>query len=168
MILDLVALTLRVALVAALVGVCLSLYARLPPNDSSVLRDGPGSAFREIEVKIVLRRSAEQTVLSETVPIEIYSQDAVQARREFKFAEPGKDLLHRAPQGRREIEPFVKTEFDERGQATVQLRPGRWWLRTSLSGAHELTWRLPIDVSSGQPLTVELTPENAYTREKAF
>ncbi|MEJ7711868.1 MAG: hypothetical protein WKF84_18865 [Pyrinomonadaceae bacterium] len=168
MILDLIALTLRAALVAALVGVCLSLYARLPPDDSSVLGSASGGASRETEVKIVLRRGSEESVLSQAIPIEIYSQEAVQTGRESKPAAPGKDPLQRARPGRREIEPFVKTEFDERGQATVQLRPGRWWLRTSLSGPHELTWRLPIDVSSGQPLTVELTPENAYTREKAF
>ncbi len=150
---------LQVVLVGALFGVGWSLYDRLPPNSASESSGG------ETEVRIVMRRAVNNGPSADGVAVEIYSQDAITTR---PLREPNPAPLLREPKGRRRAaEPALKTKLDESGQATVRLRPGRWWFSASLPGVHELTWRLPVDISS-QPLTVELTPENAYTREKTF
>ncbi|MEJ7710565.1 MAG: hypothetical protein WKF84_12025 [Pyrinomonadaceae bacterium] len=152
---------LQVVLVGGLFGVGWSLYDRLPPNSAS--QPPGGAAGLETEVRIVMRRAVDNGPSADGVNVEIYSQDAVRPLRE-----PNSAPLLLEPKGRRRaVEPALKTHLDESGQATVRLRPGRWWFSASLPGAHELTWRLPVDISS-QPLTVELTPENAYTREKTF
>ncbi len=64
----------------------------------------------------------------------------------------------------------LAAELDERGETTLAVPPGKWWVHATLSergGAEEVTWRLPVNVS-GREATVELTPENAYTRAKSF
>jgi hypothetical protein len=162
--LDFIAVVLRVALIGTFIGVGWRLYHRLPPDPASILGREAGEQPRDVEVKILLRRGPEEGAVSAGVPVEIYELDAVRANR---GAAPG-DSPSKAPRKKPPlVAPAVKVRLDEDGQAVVQLRPGRWWLRASLSGARNLTWQLPVDVF-GPPLTVELTPENAYTREKSF
>jgi hypothetical protein len=47
------------------------------------------------------------------------------------------------------------------------LTPGNWWLHAKLSGLEEVEWRLPLTIT-GEKQTVELTPQNAYTRSRSF
>lgn len=155
----------RAALVAALVFAGWRMYARLPAGEEPPFFATTGAAARETEVRVVLRRSANDRVLTEPVPLEFYAhQEEAQAARL-----PGVNKQPAPRSARRGAEQFVRSQLDERGEAVVALRPGRWLLRASLpAGAREeVTWRLPISVA-GRSLTVELTSENAYTREKKF
>ncbi len=62
----------------------------------------------------------------------------------------------------------LTARFDERGETTISVPPGKWWVHAILPGAkEELTWYLPVNVS-GRERIVELTTENAYTRAKSF
>jgi hypothetical protein len=88
-------------------------------------------------------------------------------RHEF-FTEPraGKrfdDFLKDRMRGRSP----VSGKLDKQGNGTVVLPPGNWWLHAKLSGEQELEWRLPVTVT-GQHQTIELNPQNAYTRSKTF
>jgi hypothetical protein len=61
----------------------------------------------------------------------------------------------------------VRTQLDGRGQATVIVSPGRWWVHALLSGSLNVEWRLPVNVS-GRQQTVELNAGNIYARTKSF
>ena len=61
----------------------------------------------------------------------------------------------------------VSAKLDQQGQASVAIAPGNWWVHAILSGSEDLEWRLPITIT-GFGQTIELTPQNAYTRSKSF
>jgi hypothetical protein len=61
----------------------------------------------------------------------------------------------------------VRARLDERGQAIVSVRPGRWWIHALLSGSQNVEWRLPVNVA-GRQQTIELTSGNIYARTKSF
>ena len=61
----------------------------------------------------------------------------------------------------------VAAKLDQRGQTSVAVSPGSWWLHAQLAGEENLEWRLHLDVA-GPTQTVELTAQNIYTRTKSF
>ncbi len=152
---------LRVALVAGLFAAAWSVYRSLPARDGATGEGGQGATA----LRIVLRRPPDEAALR--VPVQLYSINMTAARSEFDSEKrPGvrfEDFAMRLMGDRRP----VTAELDEHGEAIVVVTPGRWWVHATLEGTRELTWRLPVN-ASGREKTVELTPENAYTRAKRF
>src|SRR5207247_8853219 len=62
---------------------------------------------------------------------------------------------------------LITTRLNKKGQASVTIPPGDWWVHAILSGDEDLEWRLHITIT-GYKQTIELTPQNAYTRSKSF
>lgn len=154
---------LQAALIVALVGTGWLIYRQLPASTSDA-SDGRG---RATTVQIVLRQPPDSGGLALDVPISLYPVDIVAVRHEF-FTEPraGKrfeDFLKERMKGRSPI----SLRLDKQGQGAVALPPGSWWLHATLPGEEQLEWRLPVKVT-GTKQTVELTPQNAYTRSKSF
>ncbi len=153
---------LRVALVAGLFAAAWSVYRSLPPGGGTGESDGQDGATA---LRIVLRRPPDAA--ANKVPVQLYSINMTAARSEFDSEKrPGVRFEDFAMRLMGERRP-VAAELDERGEAVVVVTPGRWWVHATLEGARELTWRLPVN-ASGREKTVELTPENAYTRAKRF
>lgn len=153
---------LRVALVALLVLAGWVVYKQLPASDSEVVADNSGS-----QVQIVLKSIPDIGATRLDVPVDIYPVDIVAVRHEF-FTEPraGKrfeDFLKERMKGRTPI----NARLDQQGTGTVVLAPGNWWLHAKLSGDEEVEWRLPVTVTR-EKQTIELTPQNAYTRSRSF
>jgi hypothetical protein len=101
------------------------------------------------------------------IAVELYPFDIVAARHEY-FTErrAGKrfdDFLNERMKGRAP----VAARLDTQGTTTVVVNSGAWWLHAQLPGEENLEWRLPLDVA-GSKLTVELTPQNIYTRTRSF
>ncbi len=118
-------------------------------------------------LQIVIRQPPESVGPSLDVAVSLYPVDIVAVRHEF-FTEPraGKrfeDFLKERMKGRSP----VNARLDKQGQGAVMLAPGSWWLHATLSGDEQLEWRLPVTVG-GPKQTIELTPQNAYTRSKTF
>jgi len=157
----LVILALRVALVFLFVGAGWLVYRQLPATSSERQND-----IRTTNLQIVLRQP-ENGGPALDVPISLYPVDVVAVRHEF-FTEPraGKrfeDFLKERMKGRSPI----NMRLDKRGQGSVVLAPGSWWLHAMLSGDEQLEWRLPVTVIGAKQI-IELTPQNAYTRSKSF
>lgn len=153
---------LRVALVAGLFAAAWSVYRGLPAGEGAGEGGEPDGATA---LRIVLRRPPDAS--ADKVPVQLYSINMTAARNEFDSEKrPGirfEDFAMRLMGARRP----VTAELDERGETVVVVTPGRWWIHATLEGARELSWRLPVN-ASGREKTVELTPENAYTRAKRF
>jgi hypothetical protein len=152
---------LQVGMIAALAGAGWLIYRELPSSQTE-----DENAHGATSLQIVLQRPSE-TNGDLGVTIDLYPVDIVAVRHEF-FTEPrvGKrfdDFLKERMKGRSP----VKTHLDKQGRGTVTLTPGSWWLHAKLSGDEELEWRLPVNVV-GSKQTLELTPQNAYTRSKTF
>ena len=159
---SLLVLTLRVALVFVLGGAGWSIYKRLPAGTSET-----NPATDTTSLQIVLSQSGDITASNLDIPLELYPIDIVAVRHEF-FTEPraGKrfeDFLKERMKGRSP----VSARLDKQGRGTVVLTPGNWWLHAKLSGDEDFEWRLPVSVT-GPKQTVELTPQNAYTRSRTF
>ena len=153
---------LRVALIVALAGAGWVIYRELPASSSGIETGSQGSTSLQI-----VMRQLDNDGSGLDVQISLYPVDLVAVSHEF-FTEPraGKrfdDFLKERMKGRSP----VNARLDKQGQATVVLSPGNWWLHTRLSGDTQLEWRLPVTVR-GAKQTVELTPQNAYTRSKTF
>ncbi len=159
---------LRLALIGALVVAGWNIYRRLP-------RSGPvafGVAEQtstETRLRIAVRRGSQSDDRrTMSIPVQIFPIDVAAAQREYLSERRAglrfEDFLKRFLKDR----PPIQTQLNESGQGAILVPPGRWWIHAMLEGAREdTTWRLPISVS-GRELTVELTPENAYTRTKSF
>ena len=155
---------LRTALPVALLMAGWSVYRNLPAQTSeagSDLRSAPGTSLQ-----IVLRQPANYQGRLD-VPVDLYPVDVSAVQREY-LSKPHagtsfEDFLQRRMNGR----SSVKTRLDQRGQATVNIPEGNWWLVAQLSADNEIEWRLPI-VVAGRKQSVELTAENAYGRTKVF
>jgi hypothetical protein len=118
-------------------------------------------------LQIVLRQSATTGPEARDISVELYPVDIVAVRHEY-FTErrAGKrfdDFLTERMKGRKP----VTARLDREGQTSVVISPGNWWLHATLSGEENLEWRLPV-VIAGPNQTVELTPQNVYTRTKSF
>ena len=159
----LVAIILRAALVIALVGAGWLVYKELPNDGASNAASGSG----QTTVEIVLRPSPDMEAVALDIPIEISPVDLVSVKREFQ-AEPhtGKrfeEFRNERMQGR----SLITTRLNKQGQASVTISPGTWWVHAILSGDENLEWRLPVTIT-GYKQTIELAPQNAYTRSKSF
>jgi hypothetical protein len=152
---------LRAFLVIALVAAGWYVYRQLPAASSDPADEKNGTSLQ-----IVLRRP-ETAGLALDVPVDLYPVDLVAVQHEF-FSEPraGKrfdDFLKERMKGRKPI----NLRLDKDGHGSVMLAPGSWWLLTKVSGDEQIEWRLPVRVG-GAKQTIELTPQNAYTRSKSF
>ena len=159
----LVIMALQVLLIAVLVGAGWMIYRRLPASAA----DDDQSQHGTTTLQIVIRQPPETAGPALDVAVKLYPVDIVAVRHEF-FTEPraGKrfdDFLKERMKGRSPID----ARLDKQGQGAVRLSPGSWWLHATLSGDEQLEWRLPVTVT-GSKQTVELTPQNAYTRSKTF
>lgn len=156
---------LRAALVLALTGAGWEIYRQLPEGGGTAL-DGAERASATA-LRIVLRRTTETRAETAEIHVHLYSIDVSAAQREF-FSERRaglrfEDFVTQRMGGKAPI----TAQLDARGQTTVSVPPGKWWIHATLWGTPEVTWRLPVNVA-GREQTVELTPENAYTRTRSF
>jgi hypothetical protein len=159
-----VAVILRIALVVALVAGVWSIYRQLPGGE-------PEAARREAEVEtslqIILREPASEPGTPLNVPVELYPIDITAAQNEFlSERRPGKRLEDFLAERMGTRTP-VEGRFDANGRLTMTVKSGPWWIHATLRGELNIEWRLRVNVS-GQRQTVELTPDNAYTRMKSF
>lgn len=154
----------RVALVLALMGAGWSMYRRLPADEYAA--NGDGSA-NTTALYIQLLLAPEDTVAPLSVPVELYPVDIAAVRREYgSEPRPGvrfDEFLKSRMRGRTPVE----AQLNQQGQATVSVKPGKWWIRATLQGEHNVEWRLPVTVY-GRRQTIQLTSENAYARTKTF
>jgi hypothetical protein len=153
---------LQAGLILVLVGAGWLIYRGLPPTASDVRTD-----LRTTSLQIMIRQAPETVGPALDVPVSLYPVDIVAVRHEF-FTEPraGKrfeDFLKERMKGRAP----VNARLDKQGSGAVMLAPGSWWLHATLSGDEQLEWRLPVTVT-GPKQTIELTPQNAYTRSRTF
>jgi hypothetical protein len=160
---SLLTLFLRAALVVALFLSGWLIYSSLPVQNSSKLQ----ASRAETTLQIVLRPPANNGSDALDIAVELYPFDIVAARHEY-FTErrAGKrfdDFLNERMKGRAP----VAARLDKEGQTSVAVSPGSWWLHAQLPGEENLEWRLPLNIA-GPKQTVELTPQNIYTRTKSF
>ena len=153
---------LQVGLIFLLIGAGWMIHRRLPASDSDVPSDQ-----RTTTLQIVIQQAPGSVASSLDVAVKLYPVDIVAVQHEY-FAEPkpGKryeDFFNERMRGRSPI----TVRLDKQGHGTVMLTPGSWWLHATLSGDEQLDWRLPVTVG-GTRQTVELTPQNVYTRSKTF
>jgi hypothetical protein len=159
---NLVILLLRVAFVFLLVASGWLIYSRFPSAETGTPRQASATSLR-----INLQRTDEVGSPPLDITFDLYPVDIVAVRHEF-FTEPraGKrfdDFLKDRMRGRSP----VSGKLDKQGHGTVALPAGNWWLHAKLSGEQELEWRLPVTIA-GPSQTIELNPQNAYTRSKSF
>jgi len=162
------AIILRVALVAALAASVWFVYRRLPQDERTLAGAAAEEASAPTVLHIRLRRAEVGfPVSAEKIPVQLYPINMTAARNEFDSERrPGQRFEEFATRLMGERQP-LSAELDARGEAVVAVPPGKWWVHASVEGERELTWRLPVNVS-GREKTIELTPENAYTRAKKF
>lgn len=157
-------LALRAGLVAVLVAAGWLVYRTLPPPSATSISEGNSSAATTVQ--IVLRGDQRSTAVLD-VPIEISPIDIVAVRNEFfverRAGERFDDFRNQRMNGRNSI----KARLDNRGQTTVKVPAGNWWIYAMLPGEEELEWRLKVSIA-GPTQVVELTPQNAYARTKSF
>lgn len=161
---NLLTLLLRAALVVALLASGWLIYSRLPHQNSPNLNT---AATAETTLQIVLRAPVDHPPDALDISVELYPFDIIAARHEF-FSErrAGKrfdDFLKERMKGRAP----VAARLDRQGRTSMSVSPGNWWLHAQLSGEEDLEWRLPLSIS-GAAQTVELTPQNIYTRTRSF
>ena len=157
----LLTIALRGALVLGLLTSAWFVYSKLPHQNSAEQQAG----HAQTTLQIVLRAPDNTDALD--IPVELYPFDIVAARHEY-FTErrAGKrfdDFLKERMKGR----SSVAARLNSQGTTTIVVNSGAWWLRAQLPGEENLEWRLPLDVA-GSKQTVELTPQNIYTRTRSF
>ena len=159
----LVTLLLQAALVLGLFYAGWLIYRTLPTQ----LATSTPERVSDAQIQLVLRPAAQMAGVALDVPIEFYPVDIVAVHHEY-FTErrAGKrfdDFLTERMNGRRP----VTARLDQKGRALVSVSPGNWWVHAALAGEEDLEWRLPVSIA-GPKQTIELTPQNAYTRTKSF
>lgn len=161
---NLVTAALRVALVGALIWAGWNVYHQLP---GGAIEETTDAASGQTSLVIFLRPSPKEAAAGVDISVQLYPVDLSAVQREYGFEpRPGvrfEDFLSERMQGRAP----VKARLDERGQATIMLSPGRWWIHALLSGSQNVEWRVPVNVS-GRQQTVELNAGNIYARTKSF
>lgn len=160
---NLVTTLLRILLLAALVFAVWNIYRKLPRGGVDTVSRATG----ETALQIVLRPSPRDDSAAVNIPVQLYPVDLAAVQREYRFEpHPGKrfdDFLKERMQGRAP----VKARLDERGQATVVVTQGKWWLYAILSEARNAEWRLPLNIS-GRQQTIVLSADNMYTRTGSY
>jgi hypothetical protein len=164
----LLATTLGVALVAALVAAVWGVYRRLPLDDGRAVVGAAEGRRASTLLHIRLRREEVGfPVSAEKIPVQLYPINMTAARNEFDSERrPGQRFEDFATRLMGDRQP-LGVELDERGEAAIAVPPGKWWIHATVDGERELTWRLAVNVS-GREKTVELTKDNAYLRAKRF
>lgn len=156
---------LRLALVLALFAAGWSIYRRLPRSAPALGSDAERTS--ETHLRLRLQRTVKDSVLKTQIPVQLYSINIAAAQDEYLAERPTgtrlEDFITRKMKGR----PIIEGRLDERGETTLNVPPGTWWIHATLPGSEEITWRLRVNIA-GREQTVELTPENAYTRTKRF
>jgi hypothetical protein len=160
---NILTLLLRAALVVALLTSGWLIYSKLPHEDSVQSKGNDAGTTLQIVLRDPLSSSSDAL----DIAIEFYPVDIVAARHEY-FTErrAGKrfdEFLSERMKGR----VPVAAKLDKQGQTTVTLSPGSWWLHAQLTGEENLEWLLHLDVV-GPRQTVELSPQNIYTRTRSF
>ncbi len=154
---------LQIGLVAVLFAGGWYIYKQLPPPVAAQDTDESGPTM----LQIVLRGDPNVPTSPVDVPVELLPIDIVAVRHEFfaerRAGERFEDFLKQRMKGRAPI----TGKLDAKGQATLAVTPGSWWIHATLPGDEELEWRLPVSIG-GRKQIVELTPQNAYTRSKSF
>jgi len=159
----LVTLVLQTALVLGLFSAGWLIYRRLPAHLPNTTEERASDAL----IEVIMRPSPPLSGIALDVPVEFYPVDIVAVHHEY-FTErrAGKrfdDFLTERMNGRRP----VTVRLDQSGRATVAVGRGNWWVHAALMGEEDLEWRLPVSITAPKQ-TVELNPQNAYTRTKSF
>lgn len=159
----LVTLVLQAALVLGLFSAGWLIYRKLPVHLANATPERPSDTL----IQLVMRPAPQMVGVALDVPVEFSPVDIVAVHNEY-FTErrAGKrfdDFLTERMNGRRPI----TARLDQSGRALVAVSPGNWWVHAALAGDEDLEWRLPVRIA-GPKQTIELTPQNAYTRTKSF
>ncbi len=159
----LVTLVLQAALVLGLFSAGWLIYRRLPTH----IANSTGERASDALIELIMRSAPKMGAAALNVTVEFYPVDIVAVHHEY-FTErrAGKrfdDFLTERMNGRRPI----TARLDQSGRALVTISPGNWWVHAALTGEEDLEWRLPVSIA-GPKQTIELTPQNAYTRTKSF
>jgi hypothetical protein len=159
----LVTLVLQAALVLGLFSAGWLIYRSLP----TPIQNSTEGRASDALIQLVMRPAPQMAGVALDVQVEFYPVDIVAVHHEY-FTErrAGKrfdDFLTERMNGRRP----VTARLDQNGRALVTVSPGNWWVHAALTGEEDLEWRLPVSIS-GPKQTIELTPQNAYTRTKSF
>lgn len=159
----LVTLVLQTALVLGLFSAGWLIYRRLPARLANTTDERASDAL----IEVIMRPSTPLSGIALDVPVEFYPVDIVAVHHEY-FTErrAGKrfdDFLTERMNGRRP----VTVRLDQSGRATVAVGRGNWWVHAALMGEEDLEWRLPVSITAPKQ-TIELNPQNAYTRTKSF
>jgi hypothetical protein len=159
---NLAILILRAGLVCLLIGAGWLIFKRFPAATTAT-----DAVSDSTTVQIQIRPEADTQSSGLDVVVDLYPVDIVAVRHEY-FMEPraGKRLEDFLKERMRGRSP-VSARLDKQGRGWVVLPPGNWWLHAKVSGDEDLEWRLPVSVV-GPKQTIELTPQNAYTRSKSF
>ena len=157
------ALVVRAALLVALSGAGWLVYKKLPGGGAAA----PTNAGSHTTIQIVLQRSPDLANSALDIPVEISPVDLVAVKHEF-FVEPRAgqrfdEFLRERENGR----SAVLTRLDTQGRGSVLVPPGDWWLHAVLPGDESFEWRLKLTIGR-EKQTVELTPQNVYTRSRSF
>ena len=157
----LVTLVLQTALVLGLFSAGWLIYQKLPKH----LANSTEKRASDAQIQVIMRPQMAGVALD--IAVEFYPVDIVAVHHEY-FTErrAGKrfdDFLTERMNGRRP----VTARLDQTGQAVVAVSPGNWWVHAALAGDEDLEWRLPVSITEPKQ-TIELTPQNAYTRTKSF
>ena len=158
----LLAIVLRIALVAALAGMAWLVYQRLPADGTA----NPGTT-NQTTIQVVLHLPANVQGANLDIPVEFSPVDIVAVRHEFN-SEPrsGKrfdEFLKERKSGR----ASVSITLDKNGRGSANVPPGEWWVHAVVVGEEALEWRLHVKIT-GSEQTIDLTPENVYTRSRSF
>ncbi|HYU98439.1 MAG TPA: hypothetical protein VE977_06405 [Pyrinomonadaceae bacterium] len=160
---NLLTLFLRAALLVALLASGWLIYSKLPHENSAKLKVNNG----ETVLQIVLRAPVNGGTDALDIPVEFYPVDIVAVRKEYfterRAGTSFDDFRNERMKGRAP----VAARLDKQGQGVVALSGGSWWLHAKLVGEENLEWQLHLDVA-GPRQTVELTPQNIYTRTRSF
>ena len=154
---------LRAGLVVALLYSGWIIYSKLPHQNSAQ----PPAAGAQTTLQIVLRAPVDTSADNLDIAVELYPFDIVAARHEYFTERRAGKRFEDFLSERMKARAPVAARLDPHGQATVVVNSGTWWLRAELSGEENLEWRLPLTVA-GPKQTVELTPQNIYTRSRSF
>jgi hypothetical protein len=158
----------RAALVLGISGAVWSVYRHLPDRVSEGDATTSTSATQTTLLRVVLRGASDEAAKRANVEVELYPVDVAQAQSAFERLGKRanlrfKDFLKNYMGNKK----MVTAKTDARGEAVLNVPPGDWWIQATVGGAETLSWRIPVQISDREQ-TIELTNENAYTRERNY